>query len=105
MILNDSRFKVFPTYQEFGIHVFNTYIRLHPEDRQVLKTHIDYSSLGKAFTNGDETYVFKDTDTLGHGSMVVETLDGSPILTETPCQEPYPPKGQYPPFPFYFTKF
>lgn len=105
MILNDSKFQVFPTYQEFGIHVFNTYIRLHPEDRQVLKTHIDYSSLGKAFTNGDETYVFKDTDTLGHGSMVVETLDGSPILTETPCQEPYPPKGQYPPFPFYFTKF
>ena len=37
MILNDSKFQVFPTYQEFGIHVFNTYIRLHPEDRQVLK--------------------------------------------------------------------
>ena len=33
MILNDSKFQVFPTYQEFGIHVFNTYIRLHPEDR------------------------------------------------------------------------
>lgn len=80
MILNDARFKVFPTYQEFGIHVFNTYMRINENDRKTLEKHIDYASLGKTFTNGDETYVFKDTDKIGHGSMVIETVDGSDIL-------------------------
>ena len=87
MILNDSQFRVFPTYQEFGMFVFDTYIRIQSDDRKILASHIDYSSLGKAFTNGDETYVFKDTDTIGNGSMVIETLNGSPILTE-PSGEP-----------------
>lgn len=80
MILNDARFKVFPTYQEFGIHVFNTYMSINENDRKTLEKHIDYDSLGKTFTNGDETYVFKDTNKIDHGSMVIETVDGSDIL-------------------------